>query len=295
MHETRPQLLCSTGAFSHWPERENQAALAYGPQLEVDGFELMVGPDCYPDIQRIAGDMKRSRLAFPAVHADKRIGAALVNDARTALAWLEANCQLAALVGAQVVVLHLWGGPDLDSNLESNLAHLRGCLDIAERYSTALAIETLPCRRGDPLSNVLAALSRDGRCQIALDTEFLANHQQLDAVFRVDRLWSSVRHVHIKDADGQRWGPDGRRRYLQPGEGQIDFAAFFTQLGQRGFSGNISLEAPATAADGTGRISQLRASLQLLRRMMLPQDLSTVQAGTAPASLMVRRPGGGCG
>ena len=44
MDDTMPRLLCSTGAFSCWPGGENQAALAYGPQLEVDGFELMFDP-----------------------------------------------------------------------------------------------------------------------------------------------------------------------------------------------------------------------------------------------------------
>ena len=93
------------------------------------------------------------------------------------------------MIGAQVLVLHLWGGPDLDSNLDRNLAQRSLCLDSAERCDTALAIETLPCQRTDPLSNVLAAIVCDGRCQVALDTEFLALHRQLDEVFAVNRLW----------------------------------------------------------------------------------------------------------
>jgi hypothetical protein len=36
------QLLCSTGALSHFPHSTGyQAVLEYGLQLEVDGFELM--------------------------------------------------------------------------------------------------------------------------------------------------------------------------------------------------------------------------------------------------------------
>jgi sugar phosphate isomerase/epimerase len=269
MNDIPPWLLCSTGAFSHWPCGENQAALAYGPQLEVGGFELMFDPAWYANIERVAGDLKRSSLAFPVVHADKRIGVALGKGDRAAPALLEANCQLATMLGAQLLVLHLWGGPDLDSNLERNLAQLRTCLEIAQRYDTALAIETLPCRRADPLSNVLAAIACDGRSQVALDTEFLAHHHQLDEVFAVDRLWGEKRvcHVHIKDADGQRFAPDGRRNYLQPGEGRIDFVSFFSQLRQKGFSGTISLEAPATAPSASGRINQLSASLEFIRRM----------------------------
>lgn len=269
------QLLCSTGAFSRFPDHTGyQAVLEYGPLLDVDGFELMFYPNWYGQVDQISRDLKQSSLSFPAMHADKDIGVALgnVEEGQRALGVqrLEENCLLASKIGVRVVVLHLWGWPELDDNLERNLEALSACLDVAERYGVALAIETIPCRRADPLSNILSALKQDTRSQVALDTEFLSDHQQLTEVFAVERLWSEerVRHIHIKDANGQRFGPDGKRRYLHPGEGQIDFVAFFAQLKERSFSGNISLEAPAIAQDGDVRIRQLRTSLDFIRRLL---------------------------
>lgn len=269
------QLLCSTGAFSRFPDQTGyQAVLEYGPLLEVDGFELMFYPNWYGQIEQIAHDLKRSPLAFPAMHADKNIGIVLgkPEEEQRALGirWLEENCQLACQIGVRVMVLHLWGWPELDDDLERNFEALSTCLDVATRYDMELALETIPCRRADPLSNVMAAVERDARSQVALDTEFLSDHSQLGDVFQQKRLWREqrVRHVHIKDANGQRFGPDGKRHYLHPGEGLIDFASFFTSLKEQNFVGNLSLEAPAIDQDGDVRVRQLRTSLDFLRRLM---------------------------
>ena len=196
------------------------------------------------------------------------------------------NCWLGSRIGTRVLVLHLWGWPELDNNLDNNLERLRECIDIAARHGIELAIETIPCRRSDPLSNVHRAVQRDGRSRIALDTEFLAKHQQIETVFlehsiatggeqietvfTTDWLWqkSLVRHAHIKDYDGEGFSPDGRRRYLHPGEGGIDFARFFAGLKQHNFAGTISLEAPAIDQGGHVDLARLRASLASLRQMI---------------------------
>jgi sugar phosphate isomerase/epimerase len=114
------------------------------------------------------------------------------------------------------------------------------------------------------------AVQRDGRSRIALDTEFLAKHQQIETVFTTDWLWQKplVRHAHIKDYDGEGFSADGRRRYLHPGEGGIDFARFFAGLKQHNFPGTISLEAPAIDQGGHVDLARLRASLASLRQMI---------------------------
>ncbi len=69
------QLLCSTGTFSRYPDFTGyQAILTYGPELEVDGFELMFYPDWTSEIEQIAAGLARSGLHFPAIHAEKGIG-----------------------------------------------------------------------------------------------------------------------------------------------------------------------------------------------------------------------------
>src|SRR5260370_7461283 len=72
------QLLCSTGTFSRFPDLTGyQAILTYGPELEVDGFELMFYPDWTSEIEQIAAGLARSGFHFPAIHAEKGIAPAL--------------------------------------------------------------------------------------------------------------------------------------------------------------------------------------------------------------------------
>lgn len=269
------QLLCSTGAFSRYPDYvDYHGVLVYGPQLDVDGLEVMFYSSWYARIESIADNLQRSGLRFPVMHTEKNIGVALgkddVEERERGVQELAENCRLARLLGTQVVVLHLWGWPELDDHLENNLALLSKCLDVAEQYGLALAIETIPCRQHDPLSNVQRAAERDKRTRLALDTEFLAASHQLDEVFAREWLWSShaVLHTHIKDSDGHPFTSDGLRRYLHPGEGTINFARFFEKLRQRNYTGYVSLESPTIDNKGIVDIERLQKSLHFLRRIM---------------------------
>lgn len=267
------QLLCSTGAFSRFPDHTGyQAALTYGPHLDVDGFELMFYPHWYDELDQVASILSRSGLAFPAIHAEKNIGVLLGKDDLTqrqeGVRRLEANCRLGQQLGSEVLILHLWGWPELDDQLENNLALLEQCMDIAQRYNVLLALETIPCRKTDPLSNIHHAIKRDQRSQVALDTEFLALHHQLHVVFEQSWLWQHrIRHVHIKDFGGSL-SVDGKRRYLHPGEGSIDFKGFFLGLQQKHYTGNISLESPAIDEHGNVNLEKLHDSLAFLRQIM---------------------------
>ena len=269
------QLLCSTGAFSRSPDFiDYHAVLRYGPQLDVDGLELMFYTPWYDQIEVIARDLQRSGLRFPVMHTEKNIGVALgksdAKERERGVQWLSENCRLASLLGTQVLVLHLWGWPELDDHLENNLALFSQCLDVAEQYGLTLAIETIPCRHADPLSNVQRAVAQDNRCRVALDTEFLAQANQLDEVFTSAWLWSPqrIQHTHIKDFDGHAFTPDGRRHYLHPGEGTINFAHFFDKLKQCNYDGYISLESPAIDTNGFVDIKRLQKSLQFIKGLM---------------------------
>lgn len=269
------QLLCSTGAFSRLPDfTDYHTILEYGPRLPVDGFELMFYPAWYDNLERIAEDLCASGLRFPAMHTEKGIGLALGNADSEVRAQgvqrLAANCQLASLIGSKVLVLHLWGWPDLDNNLDNNLLALHECLDVTERYGIELAIETIPGRHFDPLHNVHRAIQLDKRGRVALDTEFLERYEQLATIFSAEWLWQGdyVRHVHIKDFDGEPFSANGRRKYLHPGEGRVDFAHFFAGLKACGFDSCISLEAAAIDGTGTIDVERLQKSLRMLRAMI---------------------------
>lgn len=269
------QLLCSTGTFSRYPDlTDYRSTLINGPELEVDGFEVMFYPDWTPDIERIATELHQSGLRFPTIHAEKGIGPALVSskpeEREQGWQWMLASCRLGNLLGANLLVFHLWGLPGSDENIEQNLQNLEKCITLTEKFGMQLAIETIPCTRADPLSNIHRAIEQDARCLVALDTEFLALHNQLETALNADWLWqhNRVRHVHIKDYAGGMYSTDNYRRYLHPGEGRINFQPFFETLRQRNFSGNVSLEASVVNQDGTRDIHRLKKSLATLRQFL---------------------------
>jgi sugar phosphate isomerase/epimerase len=140
-------------------------------------------------------------------------------------------------------------------------------IDIAEAEDVQLAIETIPCTVGTPLENLERVVAADGRASIVLDTEFLSMHDQLDAALDAPFIWDDARvvHIHIKDFDGATEAPDGRRRYLHPGEGAIPFGRWFSEVAARGYRGPLSLEATVVGRDGDVDIDELNDSLAKLR------------------------------
>lgn len=267
------RLLCSTGALSRFPDLTDQARIiAALPDLRADGFEILIYESWYGTLERMAQSLLTLDLRYPAIHAEKEIGPLLVTgkdeDREEALRRWRPNCLFAQSIGANVAVLHLWGLPWADDCLDRQLACLPALLDVADEYDVALAVETIPCRTHDPLGNVATAVARDERTRVALDTEFLAMHGQLDAALAADWLWERpdlVCHLHVKDYDGRQSDAEGQRRYLHPGEGEIDFPRLFPQLHERGFAGNISLESPAMRAGDEVDVARINASLDRLR------------------------------
>jgi sugar phosphate isomerase/epimerase len=244
------QGFASTGLVNRFPDAApHEAIVEWFPRLhDVDGFELGIGRGW--DAARVEHDLRSAGLRFATAHADKRIGAELLDDPQAALAELQSNCRLAAALGATILVLHLWELPVGDRRLAENLALLPTCLDVAEAAGVTLAVETIPCSIGSPLENVGRALERDDRCRVTLDTEFLARHGELDAALADDSLWERVVHIHVKDYGGSLRDRDGTRRYLIPGEGMIDFNRVFDTLHRRAYEGALTLEVSAVTADG---------------------------------------------
>ncbi|MEO7002577.1 MAG: TIM barrel protein [Ktedonobacterales bacterium] len=241
-----PKLLCSSGAFSRESDqRDHHPIVEYGPQLAADGvigIEVIFYSHWSERQGQITANLRASSLRFPVVHAEKSIGLLLVSgqpaDTVLAIERLRRNCQFARDLDADLVVLHLWGSPGSDEHIERNLASLPACLDVAQNYGLTQAVETIPGTVSDPLALSEIAIARDARCTIALDSEFLAFHDQLEEVFDAKWLWerdqdnqgNRVRHIHVKDYDGALVSPEGRRRYLHPGEGSIDFTRLFARV-----------------------------------------------------------------
>ncbi|HEY0757471.1 MAG TPA: sugar phosphate isomerase/epimerase family protein [Ktedonobacteraceae bacterium] len=269
------QLLCSSGAFGRYPVLIDHLDIArYAPSLPVDGIEIMYYPEWTTRIEEIAADLLATGLRFPALHVEKNVAPALLNadpaERAQGRLWLSGSCRLGQMVGARVAIFHLWGAPDSDEHIDLNLSILSECIDIAEECQMELAIETIPCVKSTPLEVIQQVIERDKRSKVALDTEFLAIHGQINQALDTPWLWSGelVRHIHLKDYDGQQYTADGYRRYLHPGEGKLDFPYIFARLQQHQFKGNLSLEASVVGPDFTRDSAKLQSSLEHLRTML---------------------------
>jgi len=267
------RLLCSTGAFTRDCDRpDHTAILEVGPQLAVDGLEVIVYAPWYPALDQVQYDLQTSGLCFPVVHAEKSIGPAFGSDSkqerRSALDKLATNCRFAHAIGTELLVLHLWGLPDGDAHIERNLAALPACYEVAGAHGISLAIETIPCDSGTPLERMRQAIETEDGTLVALDTEFLAYHNQLDEAVDADWLWDRVRHIHLKDYDGMLWSREEGRRYLHPGQGHIDFPKVFRKLRQREFGETMSLKASGMNREGIVDLARVQQSLALLRGWM---------------------------
>jgi sugar phosphate isomerase/epimerase len=266
------RLVCSTGAFTRFPDRaDHRAILDFGPNFDVEGLELVVFPTW--DLDVVALDLLKSGLRFPVIHADKTVGAGLGASKAAAreagVARLAKNVRLAETLGAELIVLHLWDSPESDANLDRNLETLARCHEAASRAGVEFAVETLPSNHSTPLGNIRKVIDTDGRLTVALDTEFLALHGELTIAFGANWLWERgvIRHIHIKDFDGSLRDANGRRRYLHPGEGDIDFDTLARTLKRRGFTGTVSLESSAVGPDGAVDVRRVEESLSLLRSL----------------------------
>jgi sugar phosphate isomerase/epimerase len=268
-----PRLLCSTGAFTRLPDRSDHSAiLTFGPRLDVEGLELLVFP--HWELRVVERDLVRSGLRFPAIHADKSVAEGLgspnVAVRAAATARLIENIRLAESLESETVVLHLWGLPESDANIHGNLEAMAECHDVAAVAGVALAVETVPCTHGTPLANIRELLAAGRPLSVALDTEFLALHGELDRAVEAEWLWDTgaVEHVHIKDYDGAMYDGKGARRYLHPGEGEINFAAVVGALRDRKFAGYLSLESSAVEPNGDVDLERIKNSLVFLTGLL---------------------------
>jgi sugar phosphate isomerase/epimerase len=266
-------ILCSSGVFFRREDdgrlvspRNNHVddVLAEGPRMPVDGIEILITRLMVGSLKEEVEKLVESSIRFPTVHGPKRVGAALPSS--EAIKQLDEAAWFAAAIGAEQMVLHLWDLPESDSDLAGRLDAVVVAADVAEKHSIRLLIETIPCRMSTPLRNVQRILEHEPRVGVALDTEFLAMHGELDEAQAADWLWANghVGHLHIKDYDGVLSEAESSRRYLMPGEGRIDFAAVFKTLEKRGFPGAVSLEAAHFLPDGK---PDIESACRALKRM----------------------------
>lgn len=267
------RVLCSTGALIGRPNgRDFRLLRGCAEKLRCDGFEFMMYDSWYPQAEELGRFLLKLGLNIPAVHCEKRIGEALSEadgQARQdAGQRFEVNCQLASMLGADRLVMHLWNGTPSDSRFENNLAAYPFFREKARKHGVDLLIENVVCSKSDPLTRWKEILRRDPQAHFVLDTKMAAFHRQLDSHYAPENrfLWTEghIRHLHVNDYGGgyMDWKKLGT---LHPGQGTIDFDRLFAFLREIGYAGDFTVEATSFLPDGVIRWDDLNQTFARVR------------------------------
>ena len=281
MADRHPPVAVSTGVYSQFPDYATPEAVAEGMrQIEADCFEILLFGS-WEDPLGAARTLAGAGRPVAVVHGAKHIGG-LLGAEDPAMRRQGQNLTMRALEVAQIlsapcVNIHLWDLPDSDRNLDRNLEALAELLPQVWRSGCRLLCETVPCQADVPWRGVQRALELaeglpDGpahgpRLGVNLDLEFLAWHDGVhETLTRFVPAWGErLGNVHVKDFDGHPFGDDGRRRYVNPGDGKLDYPWIFGRLRAAGYQGPLTFEGNVTQAGG--RAEALAATNRYLERM----------------------------
>lgn len=267
------RILCSTGALiTAKNNRDYRLLREMTPKIKCDGYEFLMYDSWYPEWEKVAREVAGMNLQIPVLHADKGIGEAISRgeegDNERALELFEINCRLAQRLGAEKLVLHLWGGLSSDSHIEDNIRQYVLLKEIAVRYGLLLTVENVVCNREDPLTHLRSLADVDPGAAFTLDVRFAKFHDQLDSVFSGEYGWlwkGAVQHIHISDYCGGFMEWEKLNAALHPGEGKIDFEKLGADLKRVGYDNTITLESTSVLSDGRVDLEKLNESLKGLK------------------------------
>ncbi len=270
------KLLCSSGALITRQNNRNYMLLEdAGKNIPCDGFEFMMySTNWYEFWEKIATEVAAMKLPVYAFHADKRIGELISRkeEGDTELAYhnFRINCEMAKMLGAPKLVLHLWGGISSDRCIANNIEAYRQLRQVAEEYGLLLTVENVPCNQQNPLLHWKELHDVYPDIAFTFDMRFAAFHGQLEEYFSEENAWlwqGAVQHIHVSDFDGapMEWGRLGA--CLHPGEGYIDYEKLFENLKRVGYRGTFTVESTSTNPDGSFRMERIEETFAYLRRL----------------------------
>lgn len=267
------KVLCSIGAILGKPNGYDYKLLEpLSKQLVCDGFELMIDSPWYKEIEALKSYLQELKLYIPVVHCEKSIGEMISKGGEAELAEsyrrFEMDCDVARCVGAEKVVLHLWGGRTSDSNFQSNINAYPHVKEIALKYGLDLLVENVVCNVEDPMKHLCELREKYPDIQIVFDTKMAAFHEQLDLLYEpeYDWLWKEghIRHYHVNDYAGgyMDWS---NLRTLPIGKGKVHFHRFFEFMKKIDYQGNFTVEATAFDSEGAVEVAMLNEQVRRVK------------------------------
>ncbi len=267
-------VLCSTGALiTRFNGRDPGLLRGFFPHIEADGLEFMIYPSwdgrLFEQVAKVERFKREQNVNIPVLHADKSIGELLSRGAddeiREAGERFKNNCIIAERLGAELMVLHLWGGPASDRHIDRNINELGEYMRAAEKHGVLLTVENVICGGKTPLVHLNSIMDAYPDAAFTIDTKMAEFHLELPQTLACERLWDGrVKHLHVNDyGGGLRDFNDLKVRHI--GEGHVDFDSFFKAVKARNYEGWATVESTSVRPDGTVDFIKLNRSLNAVR------------------------------
>lgn len=239
---------CSTSCI---PERDPESVERVLPHIDTDYFELFLF-NHWPkeELHHIFAG-----YPFFSVHGSKKLCFILEEDRYTGETLLKEEIILAYNVEASTLVLHSYNSLNRTPDLNRVVKTVSSMQEVAEEYSVSLSLELIPhITISIP---VLAAFfnSHLEEPHFTIDLEYTSKYACLDEVLTYA---ARVNNVHVRDYDG-KWIVDGKRNYLKPLDGTLDFDAIFSRIAESQYNSTYTLEAPHKT------VEEINTSMRWLR------------------------------
>ena len=158
---------------------------------------------------------------------------------------LERSAEMAAAVGADVVVVH----PPFRWQRDYARGFVEGIAELEERTGIAFAVENMyPWRASARREMQVYVPGWDPSLESYANTTIDLSHSAVsrsDPVAMAQRLGSRLRHIHLTDGTGS-----AKDEHLVPGRGSQPVAELLEHLAAVGFTGHIVLEINTRRAGG---------------------------------------------
>lgn len=266
----RPRIGLSTSSV--YPE-STAHAFSWATEVGYEAVEVMVGIDALSQqVVAIQQLVDHHGIPVSAVHAPCLLFTQRVWGTEP---WgkLERSAEMAAAVGAEVVVVH----PPFRWQKEYARDFVNGIAALEESSGIAFAVENMyPWRASARRSMEMYLPGWDPSSEPYANTTIDLSHAAIahdDPIAMADRLGPRLRHIHLTDGTGS-----AKDEHLVPGRGAMRAADFLHHVVANGFNGEVVLEINTRrCTTREERAADLRASLEFAREHL------TVAPGAAVA------------
>jgi len=226
-------------------------------QTSAEGIEVIVYRTYMLDLATVGDVFYDCDLPVTSVHSCKSIQTIISTPGQECIAQglLCSTVDLACRLDSPVVVAHAWDGRCYSLDIGAIQECIAQCADYAHEHGVSLSIEAVPSRAFYPPDLVGRLLSAAPNASVTLDFEYASMYDMYSDLLE---YCSRISNVHLRDYKGQ-WIIDGKRMYVKPGDGAVDFKEKIGMLKSKGYRGTYTVEAPHCS------VSDLERTLSFFR------------------------------